>query len=137
MSNTRKMSHRRHVYRAKYFSSIPKIYVTKYGIKQSQYIKYYSSKILFLNSCIWVIKTLGPSLQRGKLKGPNLRVVTSPNRLVYIVRLIFIFPESKRTKIQKRNKRFLWGYVMFKSPSNGQRHGWTLAPSVGPTSWRK
>lgn len=82
-----------------------------------------------------VIKTLGPSLQRGKLKGPNLKVMTSPNRLVYIVRLVFIFSESPRTKIQKRNKRFLW--VVFKSPSNGQRHRWTLALSVGPTSWRK
>lgn len=82
-------------------------------------IKYYSSNILFLSSCTWVIKTLGPSLQRGKPKGTNLKVVTSQNRLVYIVRLIFIFTKSQRTKIQKETSTF-YG-VILKGPSDGKR----------------
>lgn len=60
--------------------------------------------------CTGVTKTLGSGLQRGQATGSNLKVITSQNRLVYIVCLIFILPQvPEEQRYRKKNQALALG----------------------------
>lgn len=109
MSHTRKMKQCVHVYRAIYISQQLMRFVSQSMAWNSHSIKY-SSKILFWSSCTGVTKTLGSGLQRGQATGSNLKVITSQNRLVYIVCLIFILPQvPEEQRYRKKNQALALG----------------------------